>query len=42
MRKLHPSIHKENKYDQLTNFSIDLENEINRSIVLPKIAHRNN
>lgn len=29
-----------NKYDQVTNLAIDLENEINRSVVFPRIVSR--
>ena len=31
---------KENRYDQFTNLGIDLEGEINKSIVLPRIYHK--
>ena len=38
MRKVDHSRNKENKYDQMTNYGIDLEGEIAKSVVLPKIA----
>jgi hypothetical protein len=44
MRKQHipqSRNHKENRYDQFTNLGIDLEHEINKSIVLPKIYQKN-
>jgi len=31
---------QENKYDQMTNFAIDLEGEVNRSVLFPKIVAR--
>jgi hypothetical protein len=43
MRKLPFSYHannKENRYDQFTNLGIDLEGEINRSVILPRIYHK--
>ena len=38
MRKRNIQQLREVKYDQTTNYAIDLEGEVNRSIVFPKIT----
>ena len=38
MRKRHVEHTNLNRYDQTTNFAIDLEGEVNRSVIFPKIT----
>lgn len=38
MRRRNLEYCRDNKYDQTTNFAIELETEVNRSVVFPKIT----